>query len=220
MILDQHTRDPEGDSAVLRKAPSGSPMPLGAADPSVDVLVIDDPTRDAEKLADRTAPLCTRRAHPRAAGGAVALGHPAHGPGVDRWRWAARPRGRGAHPRHVARCSTSIKTPRTSRLGTTSPWAGSASTSALIDRHVAERETPRRRTRSSRRRHPESASRGLDFGGRAGQAVCFLRPRRPRAVGRAEHGAPSSSSGPGHRPFKAAARVRIPLGALLHPSIG
>src|ERR1700744_266558 len=31
---------------------------------------------------------------------------------------------------------------------------------------------------------------------------------------------PPSSSGPGHRPFKAAARVRIPLGVPAHPFAG
>ena len=73
---------------------------------------------------------------------------------------------------------------------------------------------PRRPARS-----PQPALDG-PFWNWAGQAVCFLRPRRPRASGKAERGAPSSSSGPGRRPFKAVARVRIPLGAPHHPSVG
>jgi hypothetical protein len=48
------------------------------------------------------------------------------------------------------------------------------------------------------------------FGDRQGPPLCCAGPQRPTgAVG----GQPSSSRGLGHRPFKAAARVRIPLGA-------
>src|SRR5262249_58542334 len=47
--------------------------------------------------------------------------------------------------------------------------------------------------------------------------LCWGGPRRraPRVQGGEDRRKPPSSSGLGHRPFKAAARVRIPLGALL-----
>ncbi len=47
------------------------------------------------------------------------------------------------------------------------------------------------------------------FGDPHGRPLCFPGPRRLRRRGPP----PSSSSGPGRRPFKAVARVRIPLGA-------
>ncbi len=52
---DQHTRDPEGESAVLRQSTERLADAARAADPPVDVLAIHDPT-DAELL-DGTAPL-------------------------------------------------------------------------------------------------------------------------------------------------------------------
>ena len=59
----------------------------------------------------------------------------------------------------------------------------------------------------------------LRFAGHASCPLCWGSPRRraPRVTA-AKAVRPPSSSGLGHRPFKAAARVRIPLGALLtHP---
>ena len=214
---DQHTRDPEGESAVLRQSTERLADAARAADPPVDVLAIHDPT-DAELL-DGTAPLVLaghtheRREELLPEGTRLMVQGSTGGAGLRALE--------GEEPTPVT-LTVLYFDQDTKDLAA---WdditlGGLGLTSAEIDRHVAERRTARRRTRSSRRRRPESASRGRHFGGRAGQAVCFLRPRRPRAVGRAEHGAPSSSSGPGHRPFKAAARVRIPLGALLHPSIG
>ncbi len=54
------------------------------------------------------------------------------------------------------------------------------------------------------------------FAGHAGCPLCWGSPRRraPRVTA-AKAVRPPSSSGLGHRPFKAAARVRIPLGAPL-----
>ncbi len=51
---------------------------------------------------------------------------------------------------------------------------------------------------------------GSAFAGGPGVLYAACRPRR---CSEPEAGEPSSSSGPGHRPFKAAARVRIPLRA-------
>ena len=55
------------------------------------------------------------------------------------------------------------------------------------------------------------------FAGGGLRPLCWGGPRlrAPRVLGGEDRRKPPSSSGPGHRPFKAAARVRIPLGALL-----
>ena len=55
------------------------------------------------------------------------------------------------------------------------------------------------------------------FAGGGLRPLCWGGPRRraPRVQGGEDRRKPPSSSGLGHRPFKAAARVRIPLGALL-----
>ena len=55
------------------------------------------------------------------------------------------------------------------------------------------------------------------FAGGGLRPLCWGGPRRraPRVQGGEDRRKPPSSSGLGHRPFKAAARVRIPLGAPL-----
>ena len=64
-------------------------------------------------------------------------------------------------------------------------------------------------------------ARGIDFGDCRLRPLCWVGPRRraPR-VAAATTVRPPSSSGLGHRPFKAAARVRIPLGARLAHCVG
>ena len=57
--------------------------------------------------------------------------------------------------------------------------------------------------------HAATLPSGLARGGSAGPAILWRLP----LSGREQLGKPPSSSGLGHRPFKAAARVRIPLGA-------
>ena len=64
---------------------------------------------------------------------------------------------------------------------------------------------------------PVGPAAGDRFAGGGLRPLCWGGPRRraPRVRGGEDRRKPPSSSGPGHRPFKAAARVRIPLGALL-----
>ena len=68
---------------------------------------------------------------------------------------------------------------------------------------------------SGTRLRPRSSIRATRFAGGGLRPLCWGGPRRraPRVRGGEDRRKPPSSSGLGHRPFKAAARVRIPLGA-------
>ena len=134
-------------------------------------------------------------------------------------------------PGHPARC----------RRGTTSPWAGSGWSSAKIERRILEQQfpelapfvtpsptespatgTPAARAVSAAPPGSVDASPAPSSGRRRRPARSGLLWRSPGAspmlsgspTARTPVGLqPSSSSGPGRRPFKAVARVRIPLGA-------